>query len=125
MRFAVWILGIIIVIEGLIILIKPLLYKNVAAFFSKSKLMVISALIKTAFGVFLLVAATSCQNKLIIIILGLISAGSGVTMLAAKMEKLNKFYLWWSTRPNLVIRIMGLPAIAVGGLMIYAAGTPE
>ncbi len=125
MRFAVWVLGILIALEGVVLLFKPQLYSKVAAFFAKGRLMYISALLKIAFGVFLLISATDCQKKLIIIILGLIAAGSGVTMLGMQKEKLKKMFVWWSVRPKIVIRILGILAIAIAALILYAAGMPK
>lgn len=125
MRFAVWIFGILIALEGVLILVKPMIYSKAAKFMAKGKLIYVSALLKTAFGVFLLVSATDCQNKLIIIILGLITAGSGVTMLGMEKNKLKKMFEWWAVRPAIVIRIMGLLAIAISVIILYAAGIPE
>ncbi|MBW8015464.1 MAG: hypothetical protein FVQ82_04695 [Planctomycetes bacterium] len=125
MRVAVLVFGILIVLEGILFLVKPLLYSKVVAFFARGRLMYISALLKIAVGVFLFVAVMSCDRKLIIIILGLIASGTGVTMLGMHKVKLKRMYEWWSLRPKFIIRILAILAIAVGGLIIYAAGMPK
>ncbi len=125
MRVAVFVLGIIIALEGIILLFKPQLYSKVAAFFAKGRLMYISALLKVAFGVFLLVSATDCEKKIIIIVIGLIAAGSGVTMLGMSKIKLKKMFQWWAVRPAIIIRILGIMATALAALILYAAGMPK
>ena len=125
MRVAVLIFGILIVLEGVLLLIKPQLYNKAAAFFSKGRLMYIAALLKLACGVFLLIATTSCDHKLIMIVLGLAAAGYSVTLFVTDKLKLKKKFEWWSLRPKYVVRILAILAIAVGGLIIYAAGMPK
>jgi len=125
MRVAVIVFGILIALEGVLLLVKPQVYGKAAAFFAKGRLMYIAALLKIAIGVFLLIATTSCDRKLIMIILGLIAGGSGVTMLGLNKVKLKKMFEWWSVRPKIVIRIMGILAMTIGGLIIYAAGMPK
>ena len=125
MRTAVFAIGILIILEGILLLLKPIVYTKLTAFFAKGRLMYIAALLKLAFGVFLLVAATSCQQKLIMIILGLIAAGSGVTMMGMPKEKIKKMFQWWALRSNITIRIIAILAIAIGSLIVYAAGLPK
>ena len=125
MRIAVIIFGVLMGLEGVLLVVKPQVYGKAAAFFAKGRLMYIAAMLKLAVGVFLLVAATSCDRKLIMIILGLIAGGSGVTMLGMPKVKLKKMFEWWSVRPKIVIRVMGIVAIGIGGLVIYAAGMPK
>ena len=125
MRFAIWALAILIVLEGIVLLIKPQFYAKFAGFFTKGKLPFIAALLKAAFGVFLLIAATSCDIPLIIIILGLITAGAGFTMMGMESGKLKKMFQWWIERPFWAVRIMAIAAIAIAALMLYAAGIPQ
>jgi hypothetical protein len=125
MRFAVWVFGILIALEGVLLVLKPQVYTKVATFFAKGRLMYIAALLKVAFGVFLLISVTQCQNRLIMIILGLIAAGSGVTMLGMDKKKLKKMYEWWAVRPAIIIRLMGIFAMAIAALILYAAGIPQ
>jgi len=125
MRFAIWVLGVLMVVEGALFVIKPVIYSKLAGFFTKGKLPFVGAAIKTAIGVFLLIAARGCQKPLVIIILGLISCGAGFTMMGMESGKLKKMFQWWVERPVWAVRIMGLLAMAVAGLMLYAAGIPE
>ncbi|MCF7956641.1 MAG: hypothetical protein K9M75_12630 [Phycisphaerae bacterium] len=125
MRVAVIVFGILVVLEGILLVVKPQVYSRLAAFFAKGRLMYLAALLKIAVGVFLLIATTSCDRKLIMIILGLISGGSGVIMLGLGRVKLKKMFEWWALKPKIVIRIMGILAMAIGGLIIYAAGMPK
>ena len=125
MRIAVVVFGILIALEGILLLVKPQIYGKVAGFFAKGKLVYIAALLKVAFGVFMLVAAMSCDRQLIMIVMGLIAGGAGVTMLGLGQGKLKKIFEWWSSRPKFVIRILGILAMAIGGLILYAAGMPK
>lgn len=125
MRVAVLVFGILIVLEGVLLLVKPQVYNKAAAFFAKGRLMYAAAIIKIAIGVFLLVAATRCERQLIIILLGLIAGGSGVIMLGLDKVKLKKMFEWWSVRPKIVVRVLGILAMALGGLIIYSATIPK
>jgi len=125
MRVAVLVLGILIVLEGILLVVKPEIYSKVAGYFAKGKLMRIVSLVKIAFGVFLLIAATSCDRKWIVIVLGLIYAGAGVIMFGVEKEKLKKMFQWWAIRPKIIVRFLGILAAALGGLIIYAAGMPK
>jgi len=125
MRVAVLVFGILIVLEGILLLVKPQIYNKAAAFFAKGRLMYVAALLKLACGVFLLVSATSCDRKIIMVVLGLIAAGYGVLLFGIDKLKLKKKFEWWSLRPKYVVRIIAILAIAVGGLIIYAAGMPK
>jgi len=125
MRVAVVVFGILVVLEGVLLLVKPEVYSKAVAILSKGKLVYIAALLKIVVGVFMLVAAMSCNRQMIMIVLGLLAGGTGVTMLGISQIKLKKIFEWWSVRPKFVIRVLGILAMAVGGLIIYAAGMPQ
>jgi len=125
MRMAIWIIGIVLILDGIVILIKPSWYKKLTAIFTRIGLIRAAAAIKTAFGVFLFIAATSCQFKWIIILIGLITCAASLSMFFLKPDKLKAFITWWSQSPLWVFRLVAIGTIALGALVMYAAGMPQ
>jgi drug/metabolite transporter (DMT)-like permease len=125
MRFAVWIFGILIAVEGVLLIVKPQLYNKIAVYLAKSKFTRLAPFLKTIIGIFLLVAVTSCERKVIVLIMGLLAAIVGASMQGMEKEKLKTMYEWCSVRPPIMVRLMGVATIAVAALLLYAAGIPQ
>jgi len=122
LRTIVFVVGLICVLEGIVIVIKPGFYRQAVGMFLKGKMAYVSPPLKTAFGVLFLVAATSCAKPAIIIVLGLITCTAGIAMFMMGLAKLKRFLNWWKMRPDWLLRLMGVVAVLLGLLIIYAAG---
>ena len=71
-----------------------------------------------------LITATSCKKPAIIIILGIIACAAGVAMFSMPLAKLKGFLNWWGKRPDCFLTLLGVLAVFLGVLIIYAAGLP-
>ncbi len=125
LRTIVFVVGLICVLEGIVIVIKPGFYRQAIRVFLKGKLVYASPPLKTAFGVLFLVAATSCAKPAIIIALGLITCAAGIAMFMMGSAKLKRFLNWWKMRPDWFLRLLGVVAVLLGVLIIYAVGIAD
>jgi hypothetical protein len=87
----------------------------------KGKLIYVAALLKSAIGIVLLISALSCNKPWIVITFGLLALFAGILMLTSKIEKTRAFLDWWRQLSLTTFRVFGIIAIALGGILIYAA----
>jgi len=124
MKYIIWIIGLLMVIEGVIFIIKPDIYaKLVKWFIEKNFFIKLVALIKLAIGVLFLILANSCKLPIIIIALGLLICAGSITVLLIDTEKTKKILSLWSNRPMTVYRLTAVALVLLGALLLYA-GTP-
>lgn len=121
MSLVVKILGAFIIVEGLILLLKPEIYPKLIAFFMKGKLIYFAALLKTAIGIVMLISALSCNKPWIVITFGLLVLFGGILMLTSKFEKTRAFLDWWRQLSLTTFRMLGAVALVLGGILLYAA----
>ena len=115
------IMGGLIIIEGIVLLIKPVVYPKLVSFFTKGKLMYAALLLKAAIGIVFLISALSCKMPWIIITFGLLILFGSLWMFTVKQEKLKRFLSWLQQRSTTFFRVMGLVSLVLGGILIYAA----
>jgi hypothetical protein len=115
------IMGGLIIIEGIVLLIKPVVYPKLVSFFTKGKLMYVALLLKAAIGVVFLISALNCKMPWIIITFGLLILFGSLWMFTVKQEKLKRFLSWLQQRSPTFFRVMGLVSLVLGGILIYAA----
>ncbi len=122
LRTIVFVVGLVCALEGIVIVIKPGFYRQAIGIFLNGRMAYVSPPLKTAFGVLFLVAATSCAKPAVLIVLGLITCAVGIAMFMMGLEKLKRFLNWWKMRPDWFLRLMGVAAVVLGLLIVYAAG---
>lgn len=115
------IMGSLVIIEGIVLLIKPAIYPKLVSFFTKGKLMYVALLLNAAIGVVFLISALDCRIPWIIITFGLLTLLGSLWMFAVKQEKLKKFLSWLQQRSSIFFRVIGLIYLALGSVLIYAA----
>lgn len=123
MNKVIFVIGILAIIEGIAMNVRPDLYRKVIGLFNKGKIFYLAAILKIVFGVILLMSVTSCkkQMQLVILILGACAVIGGTAMFFISGSKLKSFFAWFSSRGNWFYRALGLLAIALGCLFIYSA----
>ncbi|HEG43931.1 hypothetical protein LCGC14_1683900 [marine sediment metagenome] len=121
MRKIIMVIGVLIILEGIAFLIKPGWYRNAAKTFMSERTVYIGPVLKIVFGMLFLVSALSCHIKSIIIALGVLMIAGGITGLILPKAKIISFIEWWTKRSDLVMRIIAIVAIALGGLVMWAA----
>ncbi len=115
------IMGSLVIIEGIVLLIKPAVYPKLVSFFTKGKIMYVALLINAAIGVVFLISALSCKIPWIIITFGLLTLLGSLWMFTLKQEKLKRFLSWLVQRSSAFFRVIGLACLILGGILIYAA----
>ena len=114
------VIGIVIVLWGIWIVIKPGVVKAILTRI-KGPLIYVPAILRIVMGVVFLVSARECQFKWIIIAFGILFFAAGIGMFMIKPAKLKAFFERWANRAPLTIRILGIIAAAIGGVIAYAA----
>lgn len=114
------VIGIVIVLWGIWIVIKPGVVKAILTHL-KGPLVYVPALLRIALGVVFLVSARECQFKWIVIAFGILFFAAGIGMFMIKPAKLQAFFERWANRAPLTIRVLGIIAAAIGGVIAYAA----
>jgi hypothetical protein len=121
MDLAVKIVGVSLICMGLLFLAKPAAVRALTGLFSKGRRLYISAIVRLALAILLLLAATRCTRPWIIGVFGGLFLLGSLTILLAGPAKL-KPMLAWSMRRSLVwSRIIGIVIMVLGGIIIYAA----
>lgn len=121
MAKVILIVGVLIILEGITILVKPGWYRNAAKVFASEKIIYLAPVLKILFGGLFLVSALSCSIPWVIIVLGVLTLGGGITGLILPKAKIISFIEWWTRRTDLVMRIIAIVAIALGGLIMWVA----
>lgn len=121
MSLLITIVGALIIAMGLVFMINTAWIRPLMDFFSKGKRIYIAAGVRLALGVLFIYAASYCQHKRIILVLGLLFLATGIFNISANLEKQKKFIEWWKPKPDYVFSLLGLFAIIIGLLIIYGA----
>ena len=124
MEFFVWIVGILIMFGGLLLLIKPDIFRKTLFFLQKGKLIYIPAGLRIVIGIIFLIYARSGAIPWVIITFGIIILAAGISMFAIKIDTLKKFLDWWQQRSPTTMRIIAAVALLIGAVILYA-GTPK
>ena len=125
MRTTIFVIGLVLIVEGIIAVIKPGFLKGIVRVFATARLILLGALIKLGFGVFFLVAATHCQYPWLIIAVGILACLQGVLLFAMPHEKRKAWMKRILAFSNVGMRALGILAMVFGGLIAYAAGIPQ
>lgn len=119
MNIVLKIVGILIILDGIILLIKPGVVKTALSFFVKKKRIYLGAVLKAGFAVLFLFGASECKRPEIIIIIGIIGlfGAVGIVVLREKMKALLNFFI---NRGDIFWRLMSITYLAFGALVIYS-----
>lgn len=120
MKITVWIIGALIVFEAVVLLIKPDLYRKAVKLLARGRLMYIPAALVIVFGVIFLVYARACNIPWLIIVFGLIMLAKGIWLFAVKIDNVRATMQWLQERGDTTLRILGILALAIGAVILYA-----
>jgi uncharacterized protein YjeT (DUF2065 family) len=121
MQILIKIIGILIILEGILFLLKPEFLKKILEFISRGKRVYIAAGIRIVLGIVFLLAASHCRIIWVIIVLGLLLLISGIVMLTMKLDRLKTMINWWLAKSEVFLRIMAVVVAAVGIVILYSA----
>ncbi len=122
MNWIIFLIGLVTVIWGLAVLLRPTVIYSMLNFFSKGKKNVnILGTLRIILGVLLLLFARETKFYFFVIIFGIIVFTAGLLTLCLPQEKIMLFLSFWKKKPSYIFRILSLVSITVGFGLIYSA----
>jgi len=121
MVLIVKLIAIAIIIYGCIVVLRPRVKKVVIEYIKQDNRIYIANGVKTAVGIFMLIAASSCRVPWVILVIGGLAALSGIALFLVKKNVINDIIAWIESRHMKQVRIIGAVIIAVGALIAIAA----
>lgn len=118
------IIGVLIIIDSILIMLRPDMYRKAMSFFISGKMIYLAGMIKSTLGVVFLIFARGCIHPWVVIAFGLLSLTGGISCFAIDIEKLKRFVAWWQGRSDLWLRFIGIVALIIGVVLTWA-GVPE
>ncbi len=119
MVILVKIVGVVILLEGIILLLNPKVMKNLIGFWAKGKRLYAGGVLSLLFAVVFFSVASRCKLPVVLTILGVISLIKGIYILALG-PKVKAMLDWWAARPAGTVRAWAIIVIAFGALLIYS-----
>ena len=114
------IMSVVIVAMGTSIFLNPKVFKYMINFWKKGKNIYIAGIIRLVFGTILLLVASVCRLAGVISVFGVLVIIGGVIIFVLKISKIHEMFNWWEKRDPMVLRLMGIVAIAIGALLLYS-----
>jgi hypothetical protein len=121
MDTVVKIIGIVIVVMGVVLLLKPAAARAIMGFFRQGKRIYLAALARLTLAVVFLLAASACRVTWAIGLFGVLFIASGLLIFALGAERIGGMLDWYMQRPAWVIRLMAVLVFAFGGVIVYCA----
>ena len=113
-------IGVAIIAVGAITLISPQILKKHMDFCLKGKVLYIGSILRLIIGVFLILVSPKARIPGVVVILGGLAIIKGAAIFIVGIEKIESVMKWWQLRPDGILRLMALLAIAVGSLLVYS-----
>jgi len=113
-------IGILLILLGLWILIRPQFIRKAIHVLAKGPLVYIPAAVRVVLGVVFLLAARETRVTWLIVAVGVFMFATGIIMFMLKAAKLRDFLGWWANRSLVTLRIMGVVLAVVGGIVAWA-----
>ena len=119
MKIVLQILGILIILDGIVVLVRPALVKTVLNFLVQNKWMYLAAVLKAVFGLLFLFGASLCKLPVVAIIIGILGL-FGAVIIVALYEKTKALMNFFAGRSEVFWRLMSVVYLAFGALIIYS-----
>jgi len=78
-------------------------------------------LLRILVGVLMIAAAPAARLPRFVLVVGILTLLSGLLSPLLGHDRLLRMAEWWARRPDRLVRLWGLVALALGILMVYAA----
>lgn len=124
MRLVIFVIALLIILEGVALVLRPQFYRHLLRFFAKGRLVYVAGFLKIILGVVFFIAALNCSHKWIIILFGILLLFGGMLLVLIKIDRIKAMLIWWEQRPDISFRILGIAAIIIGVIVAYATGMP-
>ena len=124
MQAIIWILGAVIISEGVAFLIKPDLLKKLLALFAHGHMIYIPAVFRLILGPIFLIYAMSCKIPWIIITFGIFMLIGSAILFLMNTKKIKSILQWWIQQPAWAIRSIAVITLILGAIMVVS-GLPQ
>ena len=114
-------IGLVVVTQGFLYVLRPQLLKSVLNFFAQGNRIYLAAAIRIALAVLFFIGATHCRIGWLIIAIGVATLISGIMMLTLTTNQFKKILNWFQRQSFLFIRLLAVLAIVFGAIIVYAA----
>jgi len=121
MVWIVRIVAVLFILSGILYVVRPNAAKSLIQFFAKGNRIYLAGIIRFALAILLLLSVHDCNLRWVIIAFGVLLILSSVLIFSLGPKKLAGLLNWAQRQPALILRMMGLIAIALGGILIYSA----
>ncbi len=85
----------------------------------------VAAGVRLVLGVVFLLAAADCRLPTFVMTVGIIALLAAVGLPIMGQRRFDAMVAWLVRRPQVVIRLWAVAAVAFGGLLVYAGGWPS
>lgn len=113
-------IGVVIIGMGMAIASNPKIFAVIINFWKHGKRIYMAGIVRLAFGAIFLSVAPRCRLPLIVSVLGALMVLGGITIFILGPARIQKIFIWWEKRPPLLMRVMGVVALAIGALILYS-----
>lgn len=121
MDVVIKVIGIVIIAVGILYLLRPNVMKYFMAFFKKGKRIYLTGLIRLSLAIVFLLGARECDITWVIVAFGILFMVSGLLIFMLGPKKIKPILEWFEKQPLLILRLAAIIALAMGGIIIYAA----
>jgi uncharacterized membrane protein YgdD (TMEM256/DUF423 family) len=115
------IVGIVLVVMGVVVLVRPGILKSWLSFWQQGNRLQLAVLIRLVIGSVFVTAAPRCHVPGVILIVGIVVFGSGIVGLILGPERLRSIAQWYGDRPARVQRAWALLTMGLGAVVLYAS----
>jgi len=118
-EIVIFIIGWLIVAEGLLFLLRPALLGPVVRFFNRTFWMYTLSVVRIVLAVIFLLGATQCRIRGIIAGFGILMLIMGFAGLIVKHQMYLSILQWWQERNLATVRLMAVVVMLIGAIIVY------
>jgi hypothetical protein len=115
----VLVIGLIIIVTGLAVLVKPARLKDLLYILLEKDWFRMVAALRVIIGVLFLFAAGGTRSPIFVSVMGILFILAGVLIPILGTARLRSLASWWIKRRDLVLRLWALVALALGGVLVW------
>jgi hypothetical protein len=120
MVFLAKMIGILFIVVGVVIAVRPAMMKKILEFWSEGNRLYGMAAIRIVFGAILLIAAHESAIPWLVAVIGLLPVIGGIMILVMGLEKSKKMIEVWQAKPHKVYRQLSIVPVVIGAVLILA-----
>jgi len=111
-------IGLIIIVTGLAVLVKPARLKDLLYILLEKDWFRMVATLRVIIGALFLFAAGGTRSPIFVSVMGVLFILAGVLIPILGPARLRSLTSWWMKRRDLVLRLWALVALALGGVLV-------